>query len=244
MMIGVIHQFHDGMRARVSMDDGELSEWFEVTQGLRQGCVLSPLLFNIFICSGDGGGTTAFQRGRHHSRGPVISRRRKWGRTGRDTAGPGAEDGVGNAVRRRCWDRRVQIITKASENDADYRRGIRCVWLDGVGEEDGDSPDASTGEGAAAGGDTNTTSTGAGDRSSRPEVPPGPPVHTPGWPHYRRRRHYVRYQPPPHNRLGMLQEVLHRALRQAKRTIKAQGSVAEGGGHGGSAVWVHDVGSA
>ena len=30
------------------MDDGGLSEWFEVTQGLRRGCVLSPLLFNIF----------------------------------------------------------------------------------------------------------------------------------------------------------------------------------------------------
>ena len=50
-MIEEIRQFPDGMRACVRSDDGRCSEWFEVAQGLRQGCVLSPLLFNAFFAS-------------------------------------------------------------------------------------------------------------------------------------------------------------------------------------------------
>ncbi|CAB1120646.1 unnamed protein product [Ectocarpus sp. CCAP 1310/34] len=48
-LIKVIRQFHDGIQARVYMDEGELSGWFFVTHSVRQGCVPSPLLFNIFF---------------------------------------------------------------------------------------------------------------------------------------------------------------------------------------------------
>ena len=49
-MMAIIRQFHEGMRARVRTDDGEHAEWLDVTQGLRQGWVLS-LLFNILFAA-------------------------------------------------------------------------------------------------------------------------------------------------------------------------------------------------
>ena len=50
-MISVIRQFHNGMRACVRLDDRVCSRWFAVEQCLRQGCVLAPLLFNIFFAA-------------------------------------------------------------------------------------------------------------------------------------------------------------------------------------------------
>ena len=50
-LISVIRQFHGGMRACVWLDDRVCSGWFAVEQSLRQGCVLTPLLFNIFFAA-------------------------------------------------------------------------------------------------------------------------------------------------------------------------------------------------
>lgn len=47
-MITIVRMFLDGMRARVQLDDCELSARFRVRRGLRQFCVSSPLLFNVF----------------------------------------------------------------------------------------------------------------------------------------------------------------------------------------------------
>ena len=44
----MVRQFHDGMQARVQ-NDGELSEPFEVTNGVKQGCVMVPPLFSMMF---------------------------------------------------------------------------------------------------------------------------------------------------------------------------------------------------
>ena len=51
IMISVIRHFHNGMLACVRLDDRVCSRWFAVEQGLRQGCVLAPLPFNIFFAA-------------------------------------------------------------------------------------------------------------------------------------------------------------------------------------------------
>ncbi|KAJ1140841.1 hypothetical protein NDU88_007179 [Pleurodeles waltl] len=42
------HQFHNGMLARV-LDDGDSSDAFPVTNGVKQGCVLAPMLSSMMF---------------------------------------------------------------------------------------------------------------------------------------------------------------------------------------------------
>ena len=46
--IAVVRQFHDGMQTRVQ-NDGEYSETFLVTKGVKQDCVMAPTLFSIMF---------------------------------------------------------------------------------------------------------------------------------------------------------------------------------------------------
>ena len=46
--ITMVRQFHDGMQARV-LDDGNCSEAFTFTNGVKQGRVLAPTLFSMMF---------------------------------------------------------------------------------------------------------------------------------------------------------------------------------------------------
>ena len=90
-MISVIRQFHDGMRAWVRLDDRVCSEWFEVEQCLRQGCVLAPLLFNIYFAAVVNVASTRFKAGKGIMDALVHPRKKNGaGGRGRATAGESA----------------------------------------------------------------------------------------------------------------------------------------------------------
>ena len=46
--IAMVRQFHDGMQARVQ-NDGEFSDAFEVTNGVKQCCVMVPTLLSMMF---------------------------------------------------------------------------------------------------------------------------------------------------------------------------------------------------
>ena len=57
--IAMVRQFHDGMLAR-AQTDGEFSDPFPVTNGVKKGCVLAPTLFSMMFSAML---TAAFQDG-------------------------------------------------------------------------------------------------------------------------------------------------------------------------------------
>ncbi|VDN49546.1 unnamed protein product, partial [Dibothriocephalus latus] len=44
----MVRQLHDGIMARVT-DNGTVSEAFAVTNGVKQDCVLAPILFSLMF---------------------------------------------------------------------------------------------------------------------------------------------------------------------------------------------------
>ena len=50
IFIAMVRQFHDGMLARVQ-NDGEFSDHFPVTNGVKLGCVLTSTLFRMMFSS-------------------------------------------------------------------------------------------------------------------------------------------------------------------------------------------------
>ena len=90
------------MRACVWLDDRVCSGWFAVEQGLRQGCVLAPLLLNILLAVVTNVAYTRFKADQDIMDALVHLKKKK---------------GAGGAGRNNCW--------RASPGDAALGNALR-----------------------------------------------------------------------------------------------------------------------
>ena len=66
--VKLIQEFHDGMAGSVSVG-GTITDPFEISHGLKQGCVLAPTLFTLFL------GAVLSAKSEHLSMGVFIRTR-------------------------------------------------------------------------------------------------------------------------------------------------------------------------
>ena len=123
-MLVVIRQFHDGMRSCLRLDNGECSNMFDVEQGLQQGCVLAPLLLNIFFTAAVRVAEKRFTADAVIM-DSMVQLQRKKEKGGKRRGGHGPEESTGRGRRRRprscgeCCTLTMQALYR------DHRKGWR-----------------------------------------------------------------------------------------------------------------------
>ena len=127
-MISTIRQFHNGMRACLRLDDRVCSSWFAVKQGLRQGCVLAPLLFNIFFAAVINVASTRFKADKSIV-DALVHLRKKRGAGGRGEA-PAGESVLALWVM--LYADHAGVVSQLPEQ----RGRVRGVWPHCIGDQD------------------------------------------------------------------------------------------------------------